>query len=64
MKSIFHSIQTFFREVGQEARKVSWPTWEDTKQSTLLVVVFSASVAVILGLFDVIFRAFIVRFFI
>ncbi|MBI2121196.1 MAG: preprotein translocase subunit SecE [Candidatus Wildermuthbacteria bacterium] len=64
MSSIVETIQTFFKEVAQEARKVSWPTWQETKQSTMLVIVFSALVALILGFFDSIFRALLSKFFI
>lgn len=64
MKSVIDTVKTFYGEVRQEAHKVSWPTWQETKQSTLLVVVFSASVAVLLGLFDLFFRGIMSKFFI
>ncbi len=37
-----------------ELRKVSWPTWADTKRMTLIVVVVCGIFAVIVGVFDVI----------
>jgi preprotein translocase subunit SecE len=44
-------------EVGNELKKVSWPTWEETKLSTVVVVVVSIIVAVILAVFDTVWAA-------
>lgn len=34
-------IQQYIKEVIQEMKKVTWPTWEELKGSTLVVVIFS-----------------------
>jgi preprotein translocase subunit SecE len=39
-------------EVAQELKKVSWPTREETRASTVVVIVLTIIMAVFLGLFD------------
>lgn len=39
-------------EVVNELRNVTWPTWPETRISTIVVVVTTIVVSVILGLFD------------
>ena len=34
-------FQRYLKEVVQELRKVTWPTWEELKGSTTVVIVFS-----------------------
>lgn len=34
-------IQQYIKEVIQEMKKVTWPTWEELKGSTLVVILFS-----------------------
>jgi len=48
------AVNTWGLEVGNELKKVSWPTWDETKLSTIVVIVVSIIVAVVLGLFDTI----------
>lgn len=40
-------IQQYIKEVIQEMKKVTWPTLEELKGSTLVVVIFS----IIMGLY-------------
>ena len=40
-------IQQYVKESIQELKKVTWPTWEELKGSTLVVMIFS----VIMGLY-------------
>jgi preprotein translocase subunit SecE len=42
----------YFLAAIAELRKVTWPTWIDTKRMTIVVCVFVAIFAVILGVFD------------
>lgn len=44
-------------EVGAELRNVTWPTWPETRVSTIVVVVTTVVVSLILGLFDAIWGA-------
>ena len=39
-------------EVAQEMRKVTWPSWAETRVSTIAVIICSFVIAVFLGLFD------------
>lgn len=52
------AVNTWALEVANELRKVSWPTWEETRLATIVVVITSILVAVVLGLFDT-FWAFV-----
>jgi preprotein translocase subunit SecE len=45
-------IQSFFRETIGELRKVSWPTWPEALQLTVVVIVVMLIVGAILGLTD------------
>ena len=45
-------IQEFFRETTGELRKVSWPTWPEARQLTLLVLAVMLVMGIILGLTD------------
>lgn len=52
MKKIVESITRFFREVMQEMKSVAWPTKDDIKEGTIVVIVISGLVAIFLGLVD------------
>ena len=45
-------IQRFFRETMGELRKVSWPTWPEARNLTMIVIVVLVIMAVFLWLFD------------
>jgi len=47
-----NSIQSFFRETAGELRKVSWPTWPEARQLTLLGVAVKVVMRAILGITD------------
>ena len=47
-----NTIQLFFRETAGELRKVSWPTWPEARQLTLLVLAVMVVMGAILGLTD------------
>ena len=48
-------IQRFFRESVGELRKVNWPTWQEAKNLTIIVLIVTFSMSAILGLLDLIF---------
>ena len=52
-----NAIRSFFRETSGELRKVSWPTWPEARQLTLLVLAVMVVMGAILGLTDVGARA-------
>ncbi|MGM0574927.1 MAG: preprotein translocase subunit SecE [Myxococcota bacterium] len=45
-------VSTFSMEVGNELAKVTWPSWSETRLSTIVVIVVTFIIAMILGLFD------------
>jgi preprotein translocase subunit SecE len=47
-----NAIQAFFRETAGELRKVSWPTWPEARQLTLLVLAVMVVMGAILGITD------------
>jgi preprotein translocase subunit SecE len=46
----------YIREVRTEVRKVSWPTWEDLRKSTMVIIVIVVIVGAIIGLMDLAFQ--------
>ncbi len=38
---VFEKISKFFSDVSQEMSKVSWPTYDELKSSTIIVIVLS-----------------------
>jgi len=47
-----NAIQRYFSETTGELRKVSWPTWSEARQLTILVIIVMFSMGVLLGLVD------------
>jgi preprotein translocase subunit SecE len=47
-----NTIQSFFRETTGELKKVSWPTWPEARQLTLLVLAVMIVMGIILGITD------------
>lgn len=46
----FGSVREYFEGVNSELRKVSWPTREDTRRLTVIVIVVMVISAIVLGL--------------
>jgi len=51
------TVNGLSREVVVELKKVSWPSWLETRASTIVVIVFSFIMAAILGVFDYVFAS-------
>ena len=47
-------VNPFLLEVVAELKEVSWPTWEQVKSHTRVVIVFVLIIATILGGFDMV----------
>ena len=45
-------IARFYRETVGELRKVTWPTWEEAKNLTIIVLVVLVAMALFLGAID------------
>jgi preprotein translocase subunit SecE len=46
----------FLRDVRAELRKVTWPTWEELKKATGIIIVFVLAVGLLIGLMDTILQ--------
>ena len=47
-----NAIQRYFAETTGELRKVSWPTWPEARQLTILVIIVMVVVGLFLGFVD------------
>jgi preprotein translocase subunit SecE len=45
-------VVSYFREVMSELKKVVWPTRQETRRLTLMVLAIAGAVGVILGVID------------
>lgn len=57
---MFKKMISFFKSVYSELKYVSWPSKDDIKEGTTVVILMSAIVAVFLSLVDAIF-SFLIR---
>jgi preprotein translocase subunit SecE len=48
-------IQVYFRETIGELRKVNWPTWNEAKNLTIVVLIVMVAMGLFLGTLDFIF---------
>ena len=53
------AIQRYFAETSGELRKVSWPTWPEARQLTILVIIVMIVVGIFLGVVDWLSNAFL-----
>ncbi len=51
-ETVVQKSNRFLKEVWIELHKVTWPTWEELKSSTAVVVVAVFLVAVFIGMVD------------
>ncbi len=56
-------LRTYTGEVKTEMEKVTWPTREDLKAHTTVVLFFLAVLAIIVGAMDVVFQRIILTIF-
>ena len=55
VKNFGTRVSKFFRDTKSELKKVVWPSKEDTKQNTVVVLVTVALAAVVMILLDTVF---------
>jgi preprotein translocase subunit SecE len=53
------SLVSYLKETAAEVKHISWPSTKQAIIYTILIIVFSAFVAVYLGVFDAIFSRII-----
>lgn len=46
----------FLRDVRNELRKVTWPTFDELKKATTVIVIFVAVLGLVIGLMDTLFQ--------
>jgi preprotein translocase subunit SecE len=51
----------FLSEVKAEVFKITWPTRDDLKKATMVVLIFVVVVALIIGMMDIILQFLLVR---
>jgi preprotein translocase subunit SecE len=56
---MFKKIKKFIEDVTFEMKKVSWPSWEELKSSTAVVISLSILLTIFLFLADTIFSKII-----
>lgn len=54
-------IVGFFRDVRGEVRKVTWPTVDELKKATLVIVIFVSILGLVIGLMDATFQFVFVK---
>ena len=54
-------IVEFFRDVRAELRKVTWPTMDELKKATSVIIVFVMVMGLVIGLMDATFQFGFVR---
>ena len=47
-----HPLAKFIREVRSELKRVSWPSKDDVRESTIVVIIIVLLLAVFVGLVD------------
>jgi preprotein translocase subunit SecE len=63
MKINFGKVGRFFKEVATELKAVSYPTKEDVKEGTIVVIVVSMIIAIFLSIVDFILGSLITLIF-
>ncbi|MEK7105210.1 MAG: preprotein translocase subunit SecE [Patescibacteria group bacterium] len=56
MKSMIKKIASYFKEVVEEMRKVTWPNRKTTTRYTILVITVSVAVGVLFAVLDLVFN--------
>jgi preprotein translocase subunit SecE len=49
---LFDKIKEFFSGVRYELKKVNWPSWDELKSSTAVVLIFSIFITLFIAIVD------------
>jgi preprotein translocase subunit SecE len=49
-------VVDFLRDVRAELRKVTWPTWEELKKATGVIIAFVIALGLLIGFMDTILQ--------
>ena len=61
--NLFVRIRDFYHEVLAEMSKVTWPSWDELKSSTSVVLILLMVMAGVIYVYDVVFQFSIVGLF-
>jgi len=61
IRRLVSRVRGFSSEVNQELHKVAWPTKEELKASTMIVLLILVILAVIVGAYDLVFKNVIIQ---
>jgi preprotein translocase subunit SecE len=51
----------FLRDVRNELRKVTWPTFDELKKATTVIIIFVTVLGILIGLMDAAFQFIFVK---
>jgi preprotein translocase subunit SecE len=60
--SLIQKTVTFFNDVVDEMRKVTWPDRAQLKDTTIKIIIFVLFIGAIIGIVDVILQLVLVKF--
>ncbi len=52
----------FTQQVRAEVRKVTWPSWDELRRSTIVIIILVIILGLIIGLMDVLFSKLLIDF--
>ena len=55
--------QGFVRLVRGEVRKITWPSWDDLRRSTLVITILVIIIGIVIGVMDRAFSWLLIDFF-
>lgn len=61
--AVVQRTNSFVQQVRTEMRKISWPTWDDLRRSTLVITLFVMVLGVIIGVMDSLFSLVLIKGF-
>jgi preprotein translocase subunit SecE len=51
---------SYVRSMRDELTKVSWPTWEDLRKSTMVIIAFVIMIGILIGIMDFVFSKLLI----
>lgn len=52
----------YLKAVREEVRRVTWPTWDDLRRSTVVIIIVVIIIGIIIGIMDFLFAQLFVEF--
>ncbi len=60
--AVVQRTSLYLQDVRAEVRKVSWPTLDDLRKSTVVIIIFILILGAIIGLMDLAFSKLLIDF--